>query len=452
MTPTQPGRNLLDRLTLRWTPVALHSDPEAMRRAKLVVGLSWVLVAGNPVSAVVSWLVEQQALVPALLLLNNVLFILAPVVLKRTGSVAAAARLLCAGLTLGVGAVSAVHGGLTNPGLPWLMLPPFLATLASGERAGRTWVAASTMTILLVGALGGLGLLSAEEPSRQVRQQGSMSSALLLLFIGYAMAALFETLRSTAMAELHATQRALVHSREQQMLTERMASLGTLAAGVAHEINNPIMFISSNLEFVIRILQQPASLDPEALHECQTALTESAIGVRRVRDIVRDLKMFSRPEQPEASRVDCTEVMRTSARLASNALRHRTQLHLDLRPVPQVMVHEGQLAQVLVNLLTNAVQALPERDPLLNTITVSTGVQGDQVVLEVTDNGSGMPANVLARIFDPFFTTKPVGLGTGLGLSICHRLVSGMGGRMEVRSQEGAGSTFRVLLPAGPLA
>ncbi|MCP3141065.1 hybrid sensor histidine kinase/response regulator [Pyxidicoccus xibeiensis] len=242
------------------------------------------------------------------------------------------------------------------------------------------------------------------------------------------------------------TDRKLLES--QLMLAERMASVGTLAAGVAHEINNPLAYVSSNLSFLRDRLSQ-AELAPEQLPELREVVAEAEEGAGRVNAIVRDLRTFARAEEDGHGPVDITRVVDGALRLVRNELSHRARLVCTLEPVPRVHGNEVRLGQVVVNLLVNALQALPERavDENVVRICLRPG-RGGSVELEVADNGHGMTPEVQRRIFDPFFTTKSVGEGTGLGLSICLTLVQAMGGRIEVQSAPGWGSTFRVVLPA----
>jgi len=234
----------------------------------------------------------------------------------------------------------------------------------------------------------------------------------------------------------------------QLLLADRMASVGTLAAGVAHEINNPLSFVLSNLDFALDELRR-ARADPEVLR----ALGDAKDGGARVREIVRDLKTFSRPLDDVRRPIDVRRVLQSAIGLASNEIRHRAQLVVDPGDVPPVAASEHRLGQVLLNLLVNAAQAIPEGNPAANVVRATTSTAPDgRAVVEISDTGVGIPPEVLPRIFDPFFTTKPVGVGTGLGLSICHGLVTQLGGEVSVESAPGRGSTFRVALPPATAA
>lgn len=226
------------------------------------------------------------------------------------------------------------------------------------------------------------------------------------------------------------------------LLADRMASVGTLAAGVAHEINNPLSFVLSNLDFLSE------HLDTNSNADVREAMSDVLDGARRVRAIVQDLKVFARADdQDDMKSMDVADVVRRAERLVANEMRHRCQLELDLGEVPPVRGHAGKLGQVVVNLLVNAVQAFPERPSHENLLRVHLCATGSEVVLSVRDNGQGMSEAALSRVFDPFFTTKPVGVGTGLGLSICHTIITAMGGRIEMESQEDHGTTARIVLP-----
>jgi signal transduction histidine kinase len=251
--------------------------------------------------------------------------------------------------------------------------------------------------------------------------------------------------------------------REQLIISDRMASAGTLAAGVAHEINNPLGVAMANLDFVFETLaglapgphEEEGPGAPEAswagwnrLQALDEPLRDVGEALRRIRDIVRDVKLFSRPQEEKTGAVDVRRVIESSVRMARNEIRHRARLVEDYRPVALVNANESRLGQVVLNLVVNAVQAMPEGRGDANVLRVATRTRDDgKVVIEVSDTGSGIPKAHLERIFDPFFTTKAVGVGTGLGLAICHRIVAELDGTIEVDSELGKGTTFSVVLP-----
>ncbi|WP_044189855.1 two-component regulator propeller domain-containing protein [Hyalangium minutum] len=255
--------------------------------------------------------------------------------------------------------------------------------------------------------------------------------------------------------ELDANLRTLRATQVQLVQAGKMAAVGTLAAGVGHEINNPLSYIVSNLEHSCEetetLAQLAESSEPlrERLRDMHQVLREALMGADRVRRIVRDLKTFSRQDDDARGPVDLRAVMDSAAKMAAGELRPRAQLTREYAAeVPPVEGNEARLSQVFLNLIINAAQALPEGRPEQHEVrlVLKHGAQGE-VVAEVRDTGCGIPPEVLGRIFDPFFTTKPVGVGTGLGLALCHAFVTSMGGRIEVESQVGKGTVFRVALP-----
>ncbi|EAU63962.1 histidine kinase [Stigmatella aurantiaca DW4/3-1] len=238
-------------------------------------------------------------------------------------------------------------------------------------------------------------------------------------------------------------------------VADRMAALGTLAGGVAHEINNPLTFITSNLLYLEESLGPVAADQLPHIEEMRKAVFDAREGAHRVRTIVRELRTFSRVEDARRVPVDVHRGLDFAISMAAQELRPRARLVRDYGQIPAVLGDETRLGQVFLNLLVNAAQAIPEGNPGEHTVTVHTHLsESGQVQVEIRDTGSGMRPEVLARIFEPFFTTKPVGVGTGLGLSICHGIVAAHGGSISARSELGKGTVFTVLLPAtdAPLA
>lgn len=243
-----------------------------------------------------------------------------------------------------------------------------------------------------------------------------------------------------------------LRAQAQLLISDRMASIGMLAAGVAHEINNPLAAVVANLDLATRELES-LCINPETAKEAvllEEEIRDAREAAARVRSIVRDLKLFSRSEQDTRSSVDLHAVLDSTIRMAWNEIRHRAQLIKDYDAVPRVMANESRLGQVFLNLIVNAAQAIPEGHANTNEIRIRTRAVGGgkAVLVEVTDSGSGMSDEIQGKLFTPFFTTKPQGVGTGLGLAICHRLVTELGGRITVTSELERGTTFGVELPA----
>ncbi len=237
----------------------------------------------------------------------------------------------------------------------------------------------------------------------------------------------------------------------QLMVSDRMASVGTMAAGVAHEINNPLATVLANVDLALRDVHD-VGVRPGAKEELVEELRDAREGVERVRQIARDLKVFSRGDEEVRGPVDVRRALESSLRMGWNEIRHRARLVKDFAPVPQVDANESRLGQVFLNLVVNAAQAIPEGQTDRNEIRVKTFTdpQG-RAVIDISDTGPGIAPDVMKRLFTPFFTTKPVGQGTGLGLSICQRIVTTLGGEITLSSEVGQGTTARVVLPAAKL-
>ena len=217
--------------------------------------------------------------------------------------------------------------------------------------------------------------------------------------------------------------------------SDRLVAIRTLAGGVAHEINNPLAIISANLQLLAD------TADVALVGEAQRA-------VERIRTIVRGLTAFSRATDDQPQPVDVTRVLDLAISLTSGGLRHRARLVTELGPIPWVRANEARLGQVFLNLLVNAMEAVPEGNAHQHEIRVCSRTdEAGWAVVEISDTGAGIASDVQPRIFDPFFTTRPVGQGIGLGLSICHGIVRSLGGDITFRSASGRGTTFCVALP-----
>jgi signal transduction histidine kinase len=246
---------------------------------------------------------------------------------------------------------------------------------------------------------------------------------------------------TAAYGDLKQAQAQLVHS-------EKMASLGRLVAGVAHEINNPVSAIATNVAPLRRRLERAAACVPNGdagslLREAQEIVALMARGAERTAAIVKDLRTFSRLGESVRKPVDLHEGLEVSLRLLESRWRGRIEVHRDYGPLPLVECDPGQINQVFMNLIANACDAIRGRGNLWMT----TRAADARVSIVIRDDGEGVPPDVIGRVFDPFFTTKDVGAGTGLGLAICHGIVAAHGGRLTVESAPGTGATFRVELP-----
>lgn len=266
----------------------------------------------------------------------------------------------------------------------------------------------------------------------------------------------------------------IAQSQKQILQSEKMAAVGQLAAGVAHEINNPIGYVNSNLgtlkTYVARLLEvieayisvEGKITDSEALATLQSIkkaaeldylqedildlLKESREGLDRVTKIVQDLKDFSHIDSTEFAEADLNKGLDSTLNVIWNEVKYKAKVVKDYGDLPRVNCVASQINQVFMNLIVNASHAIEES----GTITLRTREEGDGVVIEIADTGKGIPLEIQRRIFEPFFTTKPVGKGTGLGLSLSHDIVKKHGGHIEVSSEPGVGTSFKVFLPLTP--
>jgi len=229
---------------------------------------------------------------------------------------------------------------------------------------------------------------------------------------------------------------------------EKLSSLGLMAAGVAHEINNPMSYVTSNVRSLEMDLDALAT-SPELREEYRTEVLPATLdGLERVNAIVRDLGRFSRGDPERFAPYDLNEELRAATRTVGGRVGEGCTVVLDLAEVPRVVGHARQMGQVFVNLLVNAHQAIDDRG---GTITVSSSLLADgQVRIQFTDTGCGMSEETLRHLFEPFFTTRPVGKGTGLGLAVAHGIVSSHKGTLRGESRQGQGACFTLVLPLVP--
>lgn len=267
--------------------------------------------------------------------------------------------------------------------------------------------------------------------------------------------------------ELRETHSQLIHS-------EKMAGLGTMAAGVAHEINNPIGFVKNNASILTEYMQMLLPLlrdyhelalskshqEPKLLEsilcrlgddsldylieDINSLLEDTVEGTKRIQSIVAGLKSFARVDESEQKLFDLNECIETTLKVVWNELKYKCTVHKKLGEVPEVVGNPGQFNQVIMNLLVNAAQAIQEQ----GNVTIETNYKNDEVLLSISDTGEGIPPDNIKKIFTPFFTSKPVGTGTGLGLSISHGIVKDHNGTISVKSTPGKGTTFTIHLPA----
>jgi len=235
----------------------------------------------------------------------------------------------------------------------------------------------------------------------------------------------------------------------QLVLSDRMASLGMVAGMIAHDINNPLAYVLANLHILEGDVLPRLGLTGAEREEVQALVADAQLGAARAREIVQQFRIFSRGEKDQRRQtLEVHQVVESALRMAGNEIRYRARLVRDYGDPIRVEAREVELGQVLLNLLVNAAQAIPEGCVERNEIRVVTRLRGAEAVIEIRDTGMGIPAERLERVFEPFFTTKPSGIGTGLGLPICRSIIMSLGGRLELESEVGRGSIFRIILPA----
>ena len=289
-------------------------------------------------------------------------------------------------------------------------------------------------------------MAAGELPSRNerpmVRRDGSTVYAETMGF-----ATEFDGAPATVVIAHDLTGEKLMHAKIRQ--ADRLVSLGLLAAGVAHELNNPLAYVLLSLSQVRRWLKE--SLDKPDTNRLKSAVElveQSLEGTERMRLILGDLRAFSRQDDLQSSHLDVCAVLDAVIPMAEHLIRPRATLTRDYEPVPLIRANEARLGQVFVNLLANAAQAIPEGSPRAHDIRVAVRAEGaSKILIRVSDTGVGMPPEVLERAFEPFFTTKSADAGTGLGLSVCMGIVQGLGGTIAAQSEAGRGSSFTVTLP-----
>ncbi|WP_224364582.1 sensor histidine kinase [Hyalangium versicolor] len=229
---------------------------------------------------------------------------------------------------------------------------------------------------------------------------------------------------------------------------DRLSSVGMLAAGLAHEINNPLAYVKSNVTALYRDLKDRRDLSPEMAEYVTEVLPATLDGIQRIATIVSDLRRFARGDPEPIAEYDLNTEVETAVRITQSRLAPVCRLELELGALPRVTGRPRQITQVVINLLLNAAQAMTK----WGQVFLSTRQEGEEVVLVVRDTGEGMTPEVQGKLFQPFFSTRPLGEGTGMGLAVVHGIVSAHGGRVQVESQLGKGSTFTIRLPRVPPA
>jgi signal transduction histidine kinase len=374
---------------------------------------------------------------------------LTPTILRVTRSIPIAASALTFAITLNVTLVVGSAEGLTSPALPWLALIPVFAIATAGRRAGIIWSLICLLLVLFLLVTTRLEMIPSHEMPLDQRQSASAWNTILLVVFVAGFLIMYEGLRERSVQALRKMHEELDLARRRQMVADRLAALGTLAAGVGHEINNPLTYVLGNLKEIRAEMDDlgSTSLSPQQLAQWSEGIDEAIEGSTRVATIVGDLRAFARTDDEPLKSIEPAAIVRSALRITAAYWRDRAKVVEQLDHLPRVRGAPSKLIQVFVNLITNAVAAMPDRPSTESLIRLVGKRNGASVEIAVEDNGSGITPEVMARMFEPFFTTKPVGSGTGLGLATSRAYVQAGGGRLEVSSTVGAGATFTVILP-----
>ena len=442
----------LDSLLALGVPPGMLA-PEHRRRIQvitMVTGL--ILMVGLPF--VVQYWAIGMATMSLAVALTMVVGVINVWVLRRTHHADAAGIAGTAALFLLLVASNLHSGGFYDPNFGWLYVIPMVAALTVNARAGWAYAA---VVLLTTGAFWWASELGIEIPDEVPADQHAIQSLLnrgsAVLTIAVVLAALAAREQFTAQLlrraneGLMAEMRQAAHMEARLVQSERLASMGSLAAGMAHEINNPLTWMIGNLTLVERELPQ---LDAAHASQLRPLVDDALDGAVRVARIVKDLRGFTRAHD-DVRAVPARQVVDRALQLTAAELKHRATVETEVPADLVLRTNEARTVQVFVNLLTNAAHAIEAGDRDDNQVRVRARADQDDVLIEVSDTGCGMSRQTLRRAFEPLYTTKDVGVGTGLGLYVSRNILASLGGRLEIKSSLGEGTTVCVWLPSGEL-
>ncbi|MCA9648259.1 MAG: response regulator [Myxococcales bacterium] len=326
-------------------------------------------------------------------------------------------------------------------------MPALAAYLFRERRAVLVWAVLTLVSVLGLGLVPrALGLELRDTMPEGGRIAVDFLAPILVIVVLTALAHTAVLIQDEAIGQAEDAERRRLQSQQAQQLqrTEQLAMVGQLAVGVAHEVNNPLAYITTNIDYAIAELSED---DRARWQPVLDALHDAADGSRRIAEVVAQLSAHGRQEDDLPRSVLLRTSLEAALRIAHNQLRHRSKVVRRFEADPVVLADTGRLTQVFLNVLINAAQAIPSGHRNDHEIRVRMWSEGDAALVEVTDTGRGIPPEVLARVVEPFFTTKDVGRGTGLGLSISNAIVQGYGGRITIDSTPGLGTRVRIQLP-----
>lgn len=353
------------------------------------------------------------------------------------------------GLTFAAISTASVYRGGLSAQIPitLALVPALSAYLFRERRPVVVWAAASLVAVLAIGLVPralGVQLTDQMPPSGRVAVDflAPILVTLLLTWLAHTAVAI----QDDAISQAEEAQRERMQTEQaiQLQRTEQLAMVGQLAVGVAHEVNNPLAYITTNIDYAISEL---GSEDKVRWQPVVDALRDAADGSRRIADVVAQLSAHGRSGDDQPRPVLLRESLDAALRIAHNQIRHRAEVRRSFEADPVIMAETSRLTQVFLNILINAAQAMPSGQRAGNEVRVRVWTEGGRALVEITDSGRGIDPELLPRVVEPFFTTKDVGRGTGLGLSISNAIVQGYGGSLELTSTPGRGTTVRIELP-----
>jgi signal transduction histidine kinase/CheY-like chemotaxis protein len=443
-------RAVLDAFLGWFIPAALRDRSEdEYRRARVAISVAWLMVVVFTVLTITRWAGDNP-----IGALGNLALLTAiaagPFILKYTGRLVLVVNLelACTFVAMISIAVTARGAGLTAEAVALAEIPLF-AMLLAGVRSGIAWAILSCIATLVLGVLGHVGVIAERVPRSSVLFLDH-SALVVIVATLFLIGLLYERAKDLTLRRMEALERqkratelARVKAEADAKIAtaERLASMGRLAASVAHEINNPLSYVAYNLSFL------KDSLPPGT--ELEESVRDGLDGVERIRRIVRDMQSFTRPDDEETSGVDVARAITTAIKMAEGHTKPRARVTVEIGDVPRVLADETRLVQVILNLVVNAAQAIEEGRADENEIAIRASVSNGHVEIEVRDTGRGIAPEHMDRVREPFFSTKPIGEGIGLGLALCETTVTRYGGSLEIDSKPGS-TVVRVRLPAAP--
>jgi signal transduction histidine kinase len=442
------GHGFVDRLL----PEALRRAPEERRRALVIVALS-VITGFTVLLSGVGHFVRGGNAAGWIATICALLLFALPFSLSRV-SLDVVANLCLLVLTAVLALATLMRGGLGTPPAMGLAAIPMFALLIAGRRSAVVWAIVNVFVLVVMLALHFRGDLESDMVVGPMRAPINMVAGVVFLGCLLAIGLEYEHRKNEAMRRvgeqaerlvLAEQARAEAETTTQVMRAQHLASLGQLAAGAAHEINNPLFYILANIGTIEKRIRRGEDTSGRDLLE---AAQDALIGAKQIQRIVRDLKTYTRVDHEERGPVDVSEVIHTVLKMADNETRHRAKVECEIIGDTTAMASRSRLGQVLLNLVINAAQAIPDGRADENHILIRAERLADRVVIEVRDSGVGIPPELLEKVTQPFFTTKPVGVGTGLGLSACVNLVDGLNGTFVLESELGVGTIARIELEA----